>query len=938
MNISNTNALSGQVVSLGNPSVIVVNRTINQATNPHPFDTKTWAGQAEYVSALFGKWVAKGLVWTAGMPTVEGENREWFGAAGLGHLERAFPKMEADLYMAIGVMDPNAKARGNRNVVAQPLLIVDDIGTKIDPAKWDAQFKAGFPLPTAKIETSPGNQTWIWALEGDAADPARWVDLACVRAWLVELGLTDDVMDPARYIRLPGGWNSKKKYRDKNGGQPVEVGLVEWNECRSGAGFGGARVDLEKVGSVLLGSAGADWGLREFPQTASGRSQASSAALGGMMGAGALVRSADLGKPDPLMKMGQVLGMNLVQIRPGVVEALCPNHAAHGDRADTGFAFLGDGLMHCNHASCQELSTRDFRSMMEEEFDRRAAVAVGLGLGGLEGCATASQFLAREAFAGAGVGGQGASVEDVIEPMAARAEARVESEGADGGNSKAKRAAHVAAADLVEGQKMIPFLDPKGGLWLWVSGRLCNLKTMAGFLRLAGWLSQQGLDVTGAARNNLVETLEGRAASRPTQDVFCRVANGGTAASPKIFVNLMDAENRAVQIDGNGWQIVQVSDLPLPLAHRTGGLPLPEPVAAIDGVSFLDRLGRHIPIAPVIRKNDPKDMGVQQRAALVTFSFAQFVRTGAVPHLLFAGEQAGGKTTAAKRLNGLTDPDAGAVVSRLPSDGAAIISMVGQQSNFVLDNTSGVRSEHADVICSLASGGSQVARKLYTDGDRSISSALCSIIFTSVLDGGITKRPDLQDRLLTVVTQPLAKNQRKAETQLDAAWAADLPHLLADLFDLLVVGLKNASIVAAAQACGALSPPPRFADTAQVAEAAAWHGVGWPAGLLTNALNAMRAEAAEGQLSDDPIGYRLRAFLRKQPGGVWVGGYDDLDRALACEDGPVWDRNKIPLKNGLSRIKGPLRDLWGVAQTDAGRTKHARKYEFRIVPDAAGGE
>jgi hypothetical protein len=71
---------------------------------------------------------------------------------------------------------------------------------------------------------------------------------------------------------------------------------------------------------------------------------------------------------------------------------------------------------------------------------------------------------------------------------------------------------------------------------------------------------------------------------------------------------------------------------------------------------------------------------------------------------------------------------------------------------------------------------------------------------------------------------------------------------------------------------------------------------------------------------------------------IRVGGYDDLDRALTFEDGPIWDKNKIPLKGGLSRIKADLRNLWGVVQTDAGRAKHARKYEFRIAPDAAGGE
>jgi shikimate kinase len=936
MNISNTKSPSGQPVSPVKPQVGSANFTPIQATNPHPFDTKTWPGMAEYVGALFGPCVSSGVVWTTGMENIEGANREWFGGAGLDWLEKAFPHMGADLYMAIGVMAVGAKARGNRNVCAQPLLIVDDIGTKVDPQKWDDMFGKGFPRWTALVETSPGNFTAVWALAGDASDPQRWEDLACVRAWLVELKLTDDVMDPARYIRLPGGWNSKKKYRDKNGGQPVEVRLAEWNECREDQG--GARVDLEVIGSVLLGSAGADWPGRELPKSAAGRSQASSAALGGMMGAGALVRSADLGNPDPLMKMGQVLGMNLVQIRPGVVEGLCPNHAAHGDRAETGFAFLGDGLMHCNHASCQELNTRDFRSMMEEEFDRRAAVAVGLGLGGLEGCSTASQFLAREAFAGADAGGGVGSVEDVTGPMAARTQARIEKESADGGNSKAKRAGHLVAADLMDGQGMVPFLDKKGDLFVCVDGRLCNLKSSSGFLRLAGWLSRHDLDVTGAARNNLVETLEGRAASRPTQEVFYRVANGGTADAPEVFVNLMDTQNRAIRIDGDGWRVVQVSDLQLALAHRDGGLPLPLPIAANDGVSFLDRLGRHIPLLPIHRKDDPHDAGVQQRAALLTFLVAQFVRTGAVPHLLLAGEQGGGKTTAARRLNGLTDPDVGAELSRLPSDVTAIFAVAGQSSNFILDNTSGVRTEHADTFCVLATGGTYVARKLYTNGDRAVFSARCSIIFTSVMDGGITRRPDLQDRMLTVATPPLAKNQRKAESQLNAAWAADLPHLLADLFDLLAIGLKNANTVAGAQACGALPPPPRFADVAQVAEAAAWHGIAWPAGLLTNALNAMRAEAAGGQLTDDPIAYRLRAFLRKQPGKVWVGSYDELQKALVFEDGPTWDRNKIPLKSGLARIRGPLRDLWGVVQMDAGRTKHARKHEFSIAPDVAGEE
>lgn len=188
--------------------------------------------------------------------------------------------------------------------------------------------------------------------------------------------------------------------------------------------------------------------------------------------------------------------------------------------------------------------------------------------------------------------------------------------------------------------------------------------------------------------------------------------------------------------------------------------------------------------------------------------------------------------------------------------------------------------------------------------------------------------------MLTFAIPPLAKNQRKSESELDAAWAADLPNLLADMFDLLSIGLQRVGEIRQAQAMGLLPPPPRFADVAQVAEAAAWHGLGWPAGLLTRALNALRADAAEGQLADDPIACRLRTLVRGQPGGIWRGSYIDLERALYLVEGPAWDNRKIPLRTGLARVKGPMRNVWGIEGVAVGRTTHARIFEFRFLPDA----
>lgn len=57
-----------------------------------------------------------------------------------------------------------------------------------------------------------------------------------------------------------------------------------------------------------------------------------------------------------------------------------------------------------------------------------------------------------------------------------------------------------------------------------------------------------------------------------------------------IYFNLIDTEERAVRIDGAACKVVAVKDLLLPHAHRDGGLPLPVPVRATDGVSFMARL------------------------------------------------------------------------------------------------------------------------------------------------------------------------------------------------------------------------------------------------------------------------------------------------------------------------------------------------------------
>ena len=134
-----------------------------------------------WVAQLFGiAPEATGSVWTCSFRDIEGAGVNWFGGAGVSRLGNS-PFGAGDYYFSVGLMASGAQRRANANVVAWPVLIVDDIGTKVPLAQWEALFDAGCPRPTAQIETSPGNETWVWALDGEASGAARVNEITRLR-------------------------------------------------------------------------------------------------------------------------------------------------------------------------------------------------------------------------------------------------------------------------------------------------------------------------------------------------------------------------------------------------------------------------------------------------------------------------------------------------------------------------------------------------------------------------------------------------------------------------------------------------------------------------------------------------------------------------------------------------------------------------------------
>jgi len=373
-------------------------------------DGDGWAVINDFLCQIYGSEDAASQVWVTGFADIE-TSAWWMGVQGVDRLRARMGAVgvdNADLYFCTGLLRKGAERRKNGEVEAQVLLFADDVGTKVPFERWDTMFALGFPQPTFKIETSPGNETWGWKLGGDATSVERKEELIRLRAFMIERELTDEISDATRYLRLPWGHNSKPKYKDSKNRSPA-VGYTDWSPEN-------VVNDLDVLGRML---GGIDWRTRELPKGARTSSET--------IGSGGGKRDASM--EDTYVRMAAEIGLNPYFKGDGVVGALCPNMAEHTigtAQVETGFDFIGqDGACYCNHASCRETRIPDFLATIRTQYEEHVSGLNHAGKNEHGLPASASAFLAGVAF---GVDDETANrlVEEEANALASRNARRVE--------------------------------------------------------------------------------------------------------------------------------------------------------------------------------------------------------------------------------------------------------------------------------------------------------------------------------------------------------------------------------------------------------------------------------------------------------------------------------------------------------------------------------
>lgn len=111
---------------------------------------------------------------------------------------------DTDCYFCAALLKPEAKRRLNENTDRVFVLVIDDVGTKIDRATMDVWF----PLePSYRAETSKGNFQYGYFLDG-GMERLQYEALRRQMKSNPDWGHADGI-DPVHLFRLPQGTNTK---------------------------------------------------------------------------------------------------------------------------------------------------------------------------------------------------------------------------------------------------------------------------------------------------------------------------------------------------------------------------------------------------------------------------------------------------------------------------------------------------------------------------------------------------------------------------------------------------------------------------------------------------------------------------------------------------------------------------------------------------------
>ena len=208
-------------------------------------------------------------------------------------------------------------------------------------------------------------------------------------------------------------------------------------------------------------------------------------------------------------------------------------------------------------------------------------------------------------------------------------------------------------------------------------------------------LAERGAAPSGSVVGRVLALLETKARCEGTMPgLHVRVGRESAAGGAEFYVDLANASGQAAKISAGDW--VVVDQAPARFRRPAGLLPLPNPVRG----GSIERL------RPYVNLTEP------DFRLLIGWMAAALRPEGPYPILAIHGEQGSAKSTLAKIIRKLIDPQQSPVLA-VPGGVRDLIVSAVNGWLLAYDNISTVRDWLSDGLCRLATGGGFAGRALF---------------------------------------------------------------------------------------------------------------------------------------------------------------------------------------------------------------------------------
>ncbi|WP_409432774.1 bifunctional DNA primase/polymerase [Litorimonas sp. RW-G-Af-16] len=392
------------------------------------------------------------------------------------------------------------------------------------------------------------------------------------------------------------------------------------------------------------------------------------------------------------------------------------------------------------------------------------------------------------------------------------------------------------------------------------------------------YFKEEGKPLSTIGLNEVISALEAEAQFNGSQQIpHVRLAEHEDA----IYIDLGRLDGQSVKIDSSGWKVV--TKTPIKFRRPSGFKELPLPQKS-NGYSDMHRL---------------LGLSGQNSTLRLAFEINCLNPKGSYMALLTQGQQGSGKTFHNLTIKEIIDPSE-APKLRLPKREQDLA--IQAKDNFLIsyDNASRLKWEMSDLLCTVATGGGIMPRKLYSDDEAKIFTFCRPVMLNGI--GEYADRPDFLERAIQINLQSMKAGVRKSERQLKKDFEKLLPGYLGFLYECVACALVKIDEVV---------PPTelRMADAAHWLVAAE-PATGLPEGSFVNAIRNVQNDMYIERVINNPICVELFRLLKDK--NEYEGTVGDLHQNLERRDDARVSglpRSPAALSNALKRIDPMLRKI-----------------------------